>query len=125
LLNPGFQTSLSGVWNPGFEARPRPVRIEEAAGGANSYGRAVCMYRFADTDFERSFYRDLFGDETDGENASRDVDWAVDPGDKSLQTFHLERPSRRGGEQLRLRSWDHAPWLSRFARQRSSRTFAR
>ena len=47
--------------------------------GANSYGYAVCMYRFPDTDFERSFYRDLFGDETDAGDAARDVDWPSIP----------------------------------------------
>jgi len=120
--NPGFQTSLSGVWNPGFEARARPVRIREAVGGASSYGYAVCIYRFPNTNFERSFYRDLFGDEADGENEARDVDWAVDPEDRSLP---VARRSQNGGEPLRLRPWDHVPWPSRCVPQTSSTTFAR
>jgi hypothetical protein len=53
----------------------------------------MCTYRFPDPDFERSFYRELFGVEPLHEEPERDLDSAV-TGEIEISRTGVVQPDR-------------------------------
>jgi hypothetical protein len=84
------------------------------------------MYRFPDTDYERSFYRQLFGVETLHEEPERDVD-SADHQDTETSRIEIVAVARVGARTHGCVP-SHAkiePWPSTCVPPRSSTTFAR